>query len=242
MKILKILKELTSLKFRFLLNLSIVKSKGQIIIGNNVKISGSRIIVHEGFTLKIGDNSRLSNVNLDIKGDVLIGEFNIFETGNSKVKIEIIGTGDLLIGSYNRIRSKIWIRYNGKLSIANHNNINEGSEIRCDKKIVIGSYNQVSYNCMIWDTNTHNIYSFEERRRLTKNKYPIFGFEYERPKTSPVIIGDDSWIGKDVALLKGTKVGHRCIIGFRTVLSNVTVEDNLTVFNDLKITKIQNSI
>lgn len=242
MKLKKIINDMLDLKFKYLIYGSIVKSKGKLVIGNNVKIKKTKIIVPKGSTVKIGDNSTFFNVNLTIRGNVDIGESNIFESGTRNSRVEIIGVGDLIIGSYNRLRSKVWIRYNGMLQMDDHNNINEGSEIRCDENIVIGSYNQISYNCMIWDTNTHNIYPCKERRRLTKDNYPIFGFEYEKPKTIPVKIGNDCWIGKDVALLKGTRIGNRCIIAFRTVLNNVAVQDNFTVFNDFKTTSIHNNI
>ena len=63
--------------------------------------------------------------------------------------------------------------------IGNYNNINERSWLRADEQITIGDYNQISYNVMIWDTNTHNIYTPSKRRELTEKYYPFFGYEYE---------------------------------------------------------------
>lgn len=55
--------------------------------------------------------------------------------------------------------NRFWIRYNANVRIGNYNNINERSWLRADEQITIGDYNQISYNVMIWDTNTHNIYT-----------------------------------------------------------------------------------
>ena len=95
---------------------------------------------------------------------------------------------------------------------------------------------------MIWDTNTHNIYTADKRRVLTDSKYPSFGYEYEKPKTSPVTIGSDNWIGKNVSLLKGTKIANRCIIGYSTVLSNIKLEDNKTIVTSYNYKILDNKI
>ena len=47
------------------------------------------------------------------------------------------------------------------------------SWLRADEQITIGDYNQISYNVMIWDTNTHNIYTPSKRRELTEKYYPF---------------------------------------------------------------------
>jgi acetyltransferase-like isoleucine patch superfamily enzyme len=94
--------------------------------------------------------------------------------------------------------------------------------------VKIGSFNQISYNCIVWDTNTHNIYNNEIRRQLTVDHFPSFGMEFEKPKTSPVIIGDDCWIGREAALLRGSCVGNSSIVGFRANLVNFNVESNMT--------------
>lgn len=67
--------------------------------------------------------------------------------------------GSLDIGHHNRFMNRFWIRYNANVRIGNYNNINERSWLRADEQITIGDYNQISYNVMIWDTNTHNIYT-----------------------------------------------------------------------------------
>ena len=231
-----------------------IEMGGILKIGKNVTIRNSHIYVKKGDCLTIGDNTKLSKVSINMifwdsnevqignncsindynisatKGRIYIGDYNIFEKGNTEVKpcFEVHGT--LRIGDYNRLRCSVWNRFNGQVQIGNRNAFNEGTEIRCDEQISIGDYNQISYDCVFWDTNTHNLYKTEERRSITDKQYPDFGLEYEKPKTAPIAIGNDCWIGKGVSILKGTNLADKCIVGYGALLSNVSVTENKTIF------------
>jgi len=228
----KIIFYILDIKYKYLLYGSIVRvQKGAYLqISNRVKIINSNIVVVRNSKLSIGDSSSFKNVNMVVEGEAEFGESNIIENGYVNSKIDIGINGKIKVGSYNRLRCKIMVRFGGSLTIGSYTNINEESEVRTDELVCIGSFNQISYKCMIWDTNTHSIYQYEKRRSLAIDNYPMFGFEYEKPKTSPVNIGDDCWIGREAAILKGTNIGNRCIIGFRTVI------------NEIKTKQIPNSI
>ena len=40
-------------------------------------------------------------------------------------------------------------------------------------------------------------------------------------KTSPVVIGDDVWIGANTVILRGTVIGRDCVVGAGSVLKGV---------------------
>lgn len=238
-------------KFLFKGSVVIVKRDGKLNIGKRCSITGCIIqvaptcclsiaegtiirkskisVTNKNSSLQIGKHNSITNCQIFVSGRLHIGNENILNNGYSYRNYSILTDGNIFIGNRNRLRGRIWLRYGGSLKIGNYNNINEDSEIRCDESITIGSYNQISYECMIWDTNTHCIYSVKERRALAESKYPSLGFEYERPKTKAVSIGDDCWIGKRVTILKGSVIGSRCIIGYGTTISNQTIPDNKTV-------------
>ena len=142
--------------------------------------------------------------------------------------------GSLDIGHHNRFMNRFWIRYNANVRIGNYNNINERSWLRADVQITIGDYNQISYNVMIWDTNTHNIYTPSKRRELTEKYYPFFGYEYEKPSTKPVKIGSDCWIAQNAAILKGTELEDEVIVGFCTILLGTSIPFGTTVVNKVE--------
>ncbi|WP_134090038.1 hypothetical protein [Olivibacter sp. XZL3] len=232
------IRKLANLKFSYLGTRSVVGvgKGGNFSVGNNTLITNSHITVAPGSKLLIGNNCSIQNLRLNVNGVVRINDFN-FIIGPSRSKLLWnINDGDLTIGSHNRLRNKLLVRFGGVLEIGEYNNINENSEIRCDEQVSIGDFNQISYNCVIWDTNTHNIYSDEKRRELTVKHFPRFGMETERPKTSPVSIGSDCWIGREASVLKGVRINDSCVVGYRTTLSNCVIDKNMTVVSEIKNT------
>lgn len=197
------------------------------------RLRNSRIFVDSKSCLKLGNNVNISNCNIYIKGDVTIDNNTILKDG-----VYTIENGKLKIGHHCKLAAKrFWVRFGGIVDIGDYTNINDGSEIRCDESIHIGSYNQISFNVNIWDTNTHNIYSVEKRRKITENYWPYFGKEIERPKTKPIFIGDDCWIGENSTILKGTMLNNEVVVGYGTMLIGQSIKKGKRVVNkiDLRI-------
>lgn len=267
-KLKQVFNRFRNVKFKYLLYGSkiTIEKGGFFTVGNNVTIKKSNIYVKNGDTLFIGDNTsilgtsinmiiggkseikigkncKISKYNLSLTwGIIRIGDYNIIESGYSTHLTNFEISGELIIGDYNHLLCNICNRFGGKVNIGSRNAINEGTEIRSDDKITIGDYNQISYDCAIWDTNTHNIYKSEKRREITDSQYPDFGLEFEKPKTIPISIGSDCWIGKGVSVLKGTNIGDRCIVGYGTLLSHVSVPENKTIFNQPQLKIIDNQL
>ncbi|GAA4973286.1 hypothetical protein [Algibacter aquimarinus] len=227
-------------------NTEIYVKKGDVlVIGDNSHISSAKIsmIVGENNELYIGKSCIIEEFDLSLtNGAISIEDYNILSKGDKSERPHFQVEGDLKIKGYNSLRCNIWIRFNGKLKIGLHNAINEGTEIRCDESVFIGDYNQISYDCIFWDTNTHTIYKAEKRREITKQQYPEFGVEFEKPVTKPIYIGNDCWIGKGVSILKGTKLEDRCIVGYGALLSNITVSENKTIINKPNLVIIDNQL
>lgn len=236
--IIKILRYLKENVWKYFFFHSCVRiSKGAIFeIGKGVKISSSKIFVSSGATLVIKSGVSIKNVNIFVsKGEVTIGENSTLLGTDYKNQEIIIDSGILKVENHVKLQAKrIWIRFGGMVTIGNYTNINAESEIRADELVKIGDYNQISYHVNIWDTNTHNIYLPEKRAELTRKYFPYYGYEYEKPKTRPVIIANNCWIGERASLLKGTKIGDNVIVGYNTLLSNITIEDNKKVVQDIK--------
>lgn len=225
--------KLKVLKWKFLLQKSWVFGPGKLILGKDVSIKNCKIYVSKGSVLEIGKSCNFKNVHFQVNGKIKIGEGNIFDNGDAHNRLKIVvQDGSVHIGVRNRMQADIRVRFGARLEIGDYNNVNEGSEIRADESVSIGSFNQISYRCVIWDTNTHNIYSDDVRRKLTIDRYPTYGFEFEKPKTSRVCIGDDCWIGREVSILKGVNVGDSCVIGYRTLLASCNVDSRKVIVTD----------
>ena len=71
--------------------------------------------------------------------------------------------------------------------------INRYCKIRCYNEITIGNGVAISENFTIWDSDAHQMINGSE-------------------PTQPIVIGNNVWIGTNVTVLKGVKIGDGCII------------------------------
>ena len=69
--------------------------------------------------------------------------------------------------------------------------------------ILIGKECMLADGVDIWNSDTHSIFDDE--------------ILYTPPKN--ITIGEHVWIGKDVAVLKGTSIGNNAVIGMKSVLT-----------------------
>ena len=202
-----------------------------VFIGPDCVLDQVDICLWNKSSLKLGDRCRLSKVHFILdQGTVAIGPDNIVSQGEH-LTIPIIRTsdGELIIEDHNNLSCSCWIRFGGKTVIGKYNCINNGTEIRCDESVIIGSYNMVSYQCDIWDTNTHADYSLEEKRVLFEKDFPSIGMEKQKPRTRPISIGDGNWIGKNACILKGSTIGNDVTVGTRAIVSQQVLEDGTVI-------------
>lgn len=241
---LSILRKIINIKWRYLLYGSYVYvERGSVLIhGKNVKIVNSKIHLQKDSSLVLGDNVFIKDTLFALsKGKIAVGKESVFSKGEMPTKQKIIvSDGIIEFGQYNRVRTqKIWIRFGGILKIGKYINLNEYTEIRCDESITIGDYVESSYRVKIWDTNTHEFEPILKRRKRWEDLY-LKRDVSEKPITKPVIIGNDTWIGDSVAILKGTSVGNGCICGYGLILSNKNIPDRTTIVNKLEYKLINN--
>jgi acetyltransferase-like isoleucine patch superfamily enzyme len=88
-----------------------------------------------------------------------------------------------------------------------------GGGICCAEKISIGNNVMMGANTFITDTDFHPVY--HENRRYSK----------ENIKTSPVRIEDNVFLGMNVIVLKGVKIGKNSIIAAGSIVSS-DIEEN----------------
>lgn len=207
-------------------------SSASLSISPSASLHNVKIYVSPGAKLEIGEHVVINNTVICVeRGECVIYDKCIIGPSSNMHKTHlVINNGRLLVNHHSKLSlERIWVRFGGVVRIGCYSNINADSEIRCDESVTIGSYNQISYGVRIWDTNTHSILSKEERRKTTEEFYPYFGYENSKPKTVPVYIGDDCWIGEKASILKGTKLGDEVIVGYNCLLSGQSVPDKSMV-------------
>ena len=222
-----------SLYLKYLLSRSsiIISNKSYCSIAHSVKLHNVRIFVAPGAHLEIGENVKINNSIVCVeKGSCVISENSIIGNSQNQQTRIIINDGSLFLGDHSKLSLyRIWIRFGGQCTIGCYTNINENSELRCDERISIGRYTGISYNVRIWDTNTHTLLNKQERRERRKKYFPYFGYETSKPKTAPVVIGNDCWIGEKASILKGSKLGNEVIVGYNCLLTGQEIPDKSTV-------------
>jgi acetyltransferase-like isoleucine patch superfamily enzyme len=209
-----------------------VKGSSSLTIGNNVSFN-SELYIRDHSEVTIEDDCVFRNniIHISNHSKVYFGKGVMMLSGPIAAVPVQVDNGILIFDGYNRFMSEILVRFGGNMKVGKYTGIGYNSEIRCEEKITIGEYGLFSYDICIYDTDTHSTDWKERRQRITEG-YPIGTAEKEKPRTKPVIIGDDVWIGKGATITKGTKIGNRCIVGTRTVVGGGEYSDETTLVSD----------
>lgn len=111
-------------------------------------------------------------------------------------------------------------------------------------KLTIGNNVNIGGNCMILDTDVHqldylarrgnvNVPSARSDASLAKNAN-VNGAE-QMVQTAPVTIEDDVWIGANCQILKGVTIGARSVIGAGSVVTKSIPADCIAAGNPCKV-------
>ena len=103
------------------------------------------------------------------------------------------------------------VKYSPSIKIGNGVSINMNVDISCINEIVMGDGVQLASNILIVDHFHGRIDSSEKDIAPTKRILYSKG---------PVIIEDNVWIGSNVAILPGVRIGESAIIGANTVITH----------------------
>ncbi len=93
--------------------------------------------------------------------------------------------------------------------IVAHENVTIGDNVLMASKVFISDTNHGRYK----GKNQDSPYSEPNSRALV---------------SAPVMIGNNVWVGENVVILPGTRIGNGCVIGANTVVSGI-FEDNIMI-------------
>ena len=123
----------------------------------------------------------------------------------------------------------------GLIKIGDYTYIGKDSQIDACKSVIIGKYCMISNNVKIQDHNSHPIKKLNRRKQLINlQKKPTNVYESLIKK---IYIGDDVWIGAEVTILKGVKIGSGSIIATKTVVTKNVPANSVFAGNPGKIVK-----
>jgi acetyltransferase-like isoleucine patch superfamily enzyme len=225
----------------------------QLRMGRSIHVRGRALTVGRGSTLSIGDGALIDGnvmigdqcmVSIDRNfrllggatlavhdhGCAQIGEYCLIEAGAPfRAGLHVVN-GSAQLGGNAAIRGEVSVR-GGQFWLGSNTFVNHGAEIRCEESVKIGDHVFISYFADIYDSNTHSL-DWRARRQEVEDGYPNQTVRSEqRPRTAPVELGPDVWVGKWAAVLKGCRLGARTVVGTRAVVTVSCPEDSLLVGN-----------
>ena len=151
---------------------------------------------------------------------------NLFSTANAYIGDNFYFSSGWAINALctNR-KGIIYATHNANIIIGN--NVGMSSTVLwCHKKITIGNNVKIGGNCIIIDTDAHNIDYITRRKPAT-----------DWGVSSPIIIEDDVFIGMNCLILKGVTIGARSIIAAGSVVTKSIPSDCIAAGNPAKVIK-----
>lgn len=147
----------------------------------------------------------------------------------------------ITIGNNCHIRGEIVLyKHNGELRIGNDCFIGKDTRIWVAGKTIIGNRVLIAHNVNIHDNNSHPI-NAEERHlhflSIVGKGHPGSNLNIAEKE---VIIDDDVWIGYNVAILKGVKIGKGAIIAANSVVNKDVEPYTIVAGNPIKVIKLIN--
>jgi acetyltransferase-like isoleucine patch superfamily enzyme len=119
---------------------------------------------------------------------------------NKSPRSYLNNSGNISLGEMVRIHKGFGIDVSGKLTIGNKTYINPDSIIVCRHEISIGNNCAIGWRVTIMDDDLHSASSPSKKDRN-------------------IIIEDDVWIGANVLITKGVKIGKGSIIAAGTTVT-----------------------
>lgn len=117
-----------------------------------------------------------------------------------------ITKGKLVVSKGFKMRdgAKIRVRKGAKLEIGRNCSLSSNDIITCHDSITIGNNLKLSPNVQIYDQD----HDYNLERNSQKLTY----------KTSPIVIGNNVWIGANSVILRGSKIGDNVVIGAGSIV------------------------
>lgn len=177
--------------------------------------------VHANSTFDIDKRAKIEFLN---SGFLVLGtENSSFSGWAGRTKLHIKKNGLLRLKGMNQIGrgSLIWILEDGCIEISG-GGFTAGNNILISKeKISIGKNCQIAWGVTISDHDFHKTYSNG----------------IQNLETSPVIIGNNVWIGMNATVLKGVKIGDNSIIAAGSVVTRDVPENAMVAGVPAKLIK-----
>lgn len=127
----------------------------------------------------------------------------------------MINKGKITIGKKLQTRKNVEFTVNkgGKIVIGDNCFFNNNCIVAAHENIIIGNNCSFGPNVLIYDHD----HDFRVANGKNEGKY----------KVSPIVIGDNVWIGANSVILRGSKIGDNSVIGAGTIIKTDIENDTI---------------
>lgn len=122
-------------------------------------------------------------------------------------RLIVDNAGSIHLGEHVRIRAthvpvELATLPGGQLDIGSHTYINSGVSICAQESVTIGKNCAIGNYTLIMDTDFHNVNDHTQQA-----------------KAKPIVIEDDVWLGAQVTVLKGVRIGRGAVVAAGAVVT-----------------------
>jgi acetyltransferase-like isoleucine patch superfamily enzyme len=134
---------------------------------------------------------------------------------------KILNSGErsrIEIGHHTHIRGELFTFPGGRISIGSFCYLGEHSRIWAATKMCVGDRVLIAHSVTILDSLTHPVDAAERHaqyRAIISTGHP----EFVNIDPKPIAIEDDAWIGCNVVVLRGVRIGAGAIIGAGSIVT-----------------------
>ena len=123
--------------------------------------------------------------------------------------LEMLREGRLAVGQHAFFEPGVWLTSDsGRISIGSGTFLNLNVMVAALDRVEIGDHCMLANGCLVTDA----AHRFDDHERPV----PWQGFSSK----GPTVIGDNVWLGANVAVTGGVRIGRRCVIGANSVVTS----------------------
>ena len=195
------------------------------------------------FLYKTKSKSKPQILELIDENKVYVDKNSLTPNINVAIRRKDIRKRFLFIGKDSVVNGNfIFENENGFIEIGDRSFIGGGKFISINK-ISIGNDVLISWGCTIMDNNAHALKWSERKddvkewkRGIEENKIGYYK-NWTHVKSDPVIIEDKAWLGFEVVILKGVRVGKGAIVASRSVVTKNVPDWTIVAGNPAQIVR-----
>lgn len=124
----------------------------------------------------------------------------------------------------------------GRIVMGEWSQIGDDSVVYSVNEVIIGKETLIAQNVIITDNNFHPT-NPSDRRYMSHTNHSAIERSSAYSANSPVIIGENVWVGSNARICKGVKIGDNAIIAANAVVTKDVPANSIAAGNPARIVK-----